>query len=47
MNLLKSNVTDRLTVRQALSHRWIREKVYRSDTLSDAQGKIMTNQIEH
>ncbi|CAF1134592.1 unnamed protein product [Adineta steineri] len=38
--LLKVNVPERLTVKQAFSHPWIREKVYRAETLSDAQAKI-------
>ncbi|UJR08816.1 hypothetical protein I4U23_013071 [Adineta vaga] len=42
--LLKVNVRDRLTVHQAFSQPWIREKVYRSDTLSQAQAKIVATQ---
>lgn len=42
--LLKVDVRDRLTVYQALSQPWIREKVYRSDTLSQAQEKIAATQ---
>ncbi|CAF0896867.1 unnamed protein product [Adineta ricciae] len=38
--LLKVNVRDRLTVNQAFSQPWIREKVYRADTLSVVQAKI-------
>ena len=37
---MKVNVRDRLTVNQACSQPWIREKVYRVDTLSEAQAKI-------
>lgn len=34
------NVRDRLTINQALSHPWIREKVYRAEKLSHVQEKF-------
>lgn len=39
-NLLKINVKDRLTINRALSHPWIRTKVYRADNLIRVQNKI-------
>ena len=45
-NLLKVNVRDRLTVNQAFSQPWIREKVYRTETLTQAQMNINDNQAE-
>ncbi len=38
------NVRDRLTINQAFSQPWIREKVYRSETLSQAQANIAATQ---
>jgi hypothetical protein len=35
-----------LTINQALSHPWIREKVYRSENLSQAQMNITATQTE-
>ncbi len=45
-NLLKVNVRDRLTVNQAFSQPWIREKVYRSEKLTQAQMNINDIQTE-
>jgi hypothetical protein len=44
-NLLKVNVRDRLTINQALSQPWIREKVYQSENLTQAQRNI--NEIQN
>ncbi len=46
VNLLKVNVRDRLTIYQAFSQPWIREKVYRSENLSQAQENINANRTE-
>ncbi len=43
---MKVNVRDRLTINQALSQPWIREKVYRSEKLSQAQDNIIANLTE-
>ncbi len=43
---MKVNVRDRLTIYQVLSQPWIREKVYRSEKLSQAQEKIAINYTE-
>ncbi len=43
---MKVNVRDRLTIDQAFSQLWIREKVYRSEKLSQAQEKIAINYTE-
>ncbi|CAF4747654.1 unnamed protein product [Rotaria socialis] len=40
-NIFQVNVQDRLTVLQALSQPWIREKVYHADNLSQARTNIM------
>jgi hypothetical protein len=45
-SLLKVNVRDRLTINQALSQPWIREKVYRSEKLTHAQEKIAAKYTE-
>jgi hypothetical protein len=43
---LKVNVRDRLTIDQAFSQLWIREKVYRSEKLIQAQENIAATCIE-
>ena len=40
MDLLKADTNARMPLNQALTHPWLHKRVYRSDTLVQAQEKI-------